>query len=76
MNELDKEKSNVVTLEDPVEYHMSDVNQSQVLPEIGYTFAVVVWISEFIYSVLQLFLVEKCFPNNTVFKHGFCLLNG
>lgn len=39
MNELDKEKSNVVTLEDPVEYHMSDVNQSQVLPEIGYTFA-------------------------------------
>lgn len=39
MNELDKEKSNVVTLEDPVEYHMPDVNQSQVLPEIGYTFA-------------------------------------
>lgn len=39
MNELDKEKSNIVTLEDPVEYHMPDVNQSQVLPEIGYTFA-------------------------------------
>lgn len=39
MNELDKERSNVVTLEDPVEYHMPDVNQSQVLPEIGYTFA-------------------------------------
>lgn len=39
MNELDKEKSNIVTLEDPVEYHMKDVNQSQVLPEIGYTFA-------------------------------------
>jgi type IV pilus assembly protein PilB len=39
MNELDKEKSNVVTLEDPVEYHMPDVNQSQVMPEIGYTFA-------------------------------------
>ena len=39
INELDKEKSNVVTLEDPVEYHMPDVNQSQVLPEIGYTFA-------------------------------------
>ncbi|MCX6747947.1 MAG: GspE/PulE family protein, partial [Candidatus Nomurabacteria bacterium] len=39
MNELDKEKSNIVTLEDPVEYHMTDVNQSQVMPEIGYTFA-------------------------------------
>lgn len=39
MNELDKEKNNIVTLEDPVEYHMPDVNQSQVMPEIGYTFA-------------------------------------
>ena len=39
MNELDKESSNVVTLEDPIEYHMRDVNQSQVMPEIGYTFA-------------------------------------
>ncbi len=40
MNELDKDKNNVVSLEDPVEYHMPDVNQSQVMPEIGYTFAV------------------------------------
>ncbi len=39
MNELDKEKSNIVTLEDPIEYQMPDVNQSQVMPEIGYTFA-------------------------------------
>lgn len=39
LNELDREKSNVVSLEDPVEYHMPDVNQSQVMPEIGYTFA-------------------------------------
>jgi type IV pilus assembly protein PilB len=39
INELDKEKSNIVTLEDPVEYHMSDINQSQMMPEIGYTFA-------------------------------------
>src|SRR3989338_8320080 len=39
MNELDKEKSNIVSLEDPVEYHMPDVNQSQIMPEIGYTFA-------------------------------------
>lgn len=40
MNELDREKNNVVSLEDPVEYHMPDVSQSQVMPEIGYTFAV------------------------------------
>lgn len=39
MNELDKEKNNIVSLEDPVEYNMPDVNQSQVVPEIGYTFA-------------------------------------
>lgn len=39
MNELDREKNNIVSLEDPVEYHMPDVNQSQVMPEIGYTFA-------------------------------------
>ena len=39
LKELDREKSNVVSLEDPVEYHIPDVNQSQVMPEIGYTFA-------------------------------------
>jgi type IV pilus assembly protein PilB len=39
LNELDRERSNVVSLEDPVEYHMPDVNQSQIMPEIGYTFA-------------------------------------
>jgi type IV pilus assembly protein PilB len=39
INELDREKSNVVSLEDPVEYHIPDMNQSQVMPEIGYTFA-------------------------------------
>jgi len=39
MNELDREVSNVVSLEDPVEYHMADINQSQMMPEIGYTFA-------------------------------------
>ncbi|MFA5051178.1 MAG: GspE/PulE family protein [Patescibacteria group bacterium] len=30
---------NVVTLEDPVEYVLKGVNQSQIQPEIGYTFA-------------------------------------
>ena len=39
MNELDKDKSNIVSLEDPVEYHMPEINQSQMMPEIGYTFA-------------------------------------
>jgi type IV pilus assembly protein PilB len=39
MNELDKETSNIVSLEDPVEYHMPDINQSQMMAEIGYTFA-------------------------------------
>lgn len=39
MNELDKEGSNIISLEDPIEYHMPDINQSQMKPEIGYTFA-------------------------------------
>ncbi len=36
---LNKEGVNIVTLEDPVEYFMEGVNQSQVKPEIEYTFA-------------------------------------
>jgi len=36
---LNKEGVNIVTLEDPVEYFMAGVNQSQIQPEIGYTFA-------------------------------------
>ena len=39
MKELSTEEVNVVSLEDPVEYFMEGVNQSQVKPEIGYTFA-------------------------------------
>ncbi len=39
LKELDREQSNVVSLEDPVEYHIPDISQSQVMPEIGYTFA-------------------------------------
>jgi len=39
INELDHEQENVVSLEDPVEYHIDGINQSQVAPEIGYTFA-------------------------------------
>ena len=36
---LNKEEFNVMTLEDPVEYYVEGVNQSQVNPEIGFTFA-------------------------------------
>lgn len=39
LNEVDKEGSNVLSLEDPVEYQIPGVTQSQVMPEIGYTFA-------------------------------------
>ena len=39
LSELDREKNNVVSLEDPVEYEIPGVAQSQVRPEIGYTFA-------------------------------------
>jgi type IV pilus assembly protein PilB len=36
---LNKEGVNIITLEDPVEYAIEGLNQSQVKPEIGYTFA-------------------------------------
>ncbi len=39
LQRLNSEKVNIVTLEDPVEYFMDGVNQSQVRPEIGYDFA-------------------------------------
>ncbi len=39
LNELDREKNNAVSLEDPIEYNLDGVNQSQVQPEINYTFA-------------------------------------
>jgi len=35
---LNKEEVNIVTLEDPIEYFMGGVNQSQIRPEIGYDF--------------------------------------
>ncbi len=39
LSEMDREHKNVLSLEDPVEYFVEDVTQSQVRPEIGYTFA-------------------------------------
>lgn len=39
LSEVDRETQNVVSVEDPVEYEIEGVAQSQVKPEIGYTFA-------------------------------------
>ena len=39
LNMLNKEGVNISTLEDPVEYFIKGVNQSQIRPEINYTFA-------------------------------------
>ena len=39
LSELDRESRNVLSLEDPIEYFVEGVTQSQVRPEIGYTFA-------------------------------------
>ncbi|HEY4500856.1 MAG TPA: GspE/PulE family protein [Candidatus Paceibacterota bacterium] len=39
LSELDRETANVVSLEDPIEYEIPNIAQSQVRPEIDYTFA-------------------------------------
>ncbi len=39
LNEFDRETENVLSLEDPIEYSIEGVNQSQVRADIGYTFA-------------------------------------
>ncbi len=39
LNEVDREKLNVLSLEDPIEYNIDGLSQSQVQPDIGYTFA-------------------------------------
>jgi len=39
LSTLNKESVNIVTIEDPIEYSIDGVNQSQIKPEIGYTFA-------------------------------------
>lgn len=36
---LNQNSVNIVTVEDPIEYSIDGINQSQVKPEIGYTFA-------------------------------------
>jgi type IV pilus assembly protein PilB len=39
LGEVDRQTKNVLSLEDPVEYNIEGVSQSQMRPEIGYTFA-------------------------------------
>jgi type IV pilus assembly protein PilB len=39
LNLINREGINVCTLEDPIEYNVKGANQSQVHPEVGYTFA-------------------------------------
>lgn len=39
LSEVDRVGKNVLSLEDPIEYNIQGVSQSQVRPEIGYTFA-------------------------------------
>ena len=39
LRQLNKETVNILSLEDPVEYFIDGINQSQVRPEIGYDFA-------------------------------------
>lgn len=37
--EVNRKERNILTLEDPVEIYIQDMRQSQILPEIGFTFA-------------------------------------
>jgi type IV pilus assembly protein PilB len=39
LGEIDKEGLNVLSLEDPIEYNIEGVSQSQIFADIGYTFA-------------------------------------
>ncbi len=39
LTEIRTPKKNIVTVEDPVEYHIEGINQVQIKPEIGLTFA-------------------------------------
>ena len=39
INQLDRNERNILTIEDPIEYHFIDINQNQVNPKAGITFA-------------------------------------
>jgi len=38
LSRIRSDEKNIITLEDPVEYHVTDITQGQVYPEIGFTF--------------------------------------
>ncbi len=40
INQLDRNERNIVTIEDPIEYHFIDIKQTQVNPKAGLTFAI------------------------------------
>ena len=39
VNQLDRNERNIVTIEEPIEYHFTDIKQSQINPKAGITFA-------------------------------------
>jgi len=39
LNHIKSTESNIITIEDPIEYNLDGINQSQIKPEINYTFA-------------------------------------
>jgi len=39
VNQLDRNERNIMTVEDPIEYRFTDINQTQVNPKAGITFA-------------------------------------
>ncbi|MFA8344332.1 MAG: GspE/PulE family protein [Rhodothermaceae bacterium] len=39
LNEIHSEDKNILTIEDPIEYNLTGINQCQVNPDIGFTFA-------------------------------------
>ncbi|MBM3156625.1 MAG: pilus assembly protein PilB [Chloroflexi bacterium] len=39
LNQLNRDERNIVTIEEPIEYHFTDIKQSQINPKAGITFA-------------------------------------
>jgi general secretion pathway protein E len=39
LNQFDKNTQNIITIEDPIEYRIRDINQTQINPKAGITFA-------------------------------------
>jgi len=39
LKKLQKPESKIITVEDPIEYHLAGISQTQVAPEVGYTFS-------------------------------------